>query len=118
MLLVGFGAAVGTVNQQLLLYGDPEVWRTAPQGIAKEPRGGDSDQRNRMSLNDEGRSDERRIGTVVLLKGAVAHHDHRLGGALIIRELQQPSRVRADAEDVEVVPVHIFHSQRTSGTVP
>ncbi len=57
--LVGLHQRVLTVEQQFLLHRQPEIRRMAAQGVAEETRRRDTDQGGRLSVDEEGRADQR-----------------------------------------------------------
>ena len=70
---------VAAGDQRLLLHGNPQVGRIAPQRFAKESRRCDADDGERVALHDEGRAHDRRIAAVRALPGMVTEHRDRRG---------------------------------------
>ncbi len=99
------------VDQGLLLDGQPEIRRIAAKRLAKEPRGRDADDRERMILYDERRADDRCVAAVLFLPGAVAQHRHRGRRRRVVGGREDATGERVDAERLEVVARHELGTQ-------
>ena len=104
------------VDQGLLLNGQPEIRRVAAKRLAKEPRGRDADDRERMILYDERRADDRCLAAVLFLPGAVAQHRHRRRRR-VSSAGAKTGPASADAERLEVVARHELGTQGLAAAV-
>jgi hypothetical protein len=99
------------VDQRLLLDGQPEIRRVAAKRLAKEPRGRDADDRERMILYDERRADDPCVAAVLFLPGAVAQDRHRCRRRRVVGRREDAAGERVDAERLEVVARHELGTQ-------
>src|ERR1700691_5816952 len=71
-----------------------------------------------MPFDDEGRSYDRRIGTVLLLPGAITQHGNRWRGRLIVRRGNGAAGEGADTESSKIVAGDEFAAQGFGHVVP
>ena len=98
-----------SIDQQLRRQRQPEI-RHAPPGQLRsvESRRSHADHRERMPVDLIAGANHRRVGAVLLLPDAVAHHRHRRRAFLIVRIGHQPADPRLHAESPEEISGHIL----------
>ena len=106
-----FRSEFSRVDERFLLQGQPELGRIAAQRFTEEARRCNAGDGERMPLDDEGRSHDRRIGVVLLLPGAITQHGYRWRGGLIVTGSDGAAGEGANAEGREVVAGDEFAAQ-------
>ncbi len=104
-------AAAG--DERFLLQRQPQVRRVRPERIAVEARRCDADDRERMPLDDEARTDHRRVGAIDRLPRCVADHGNRGRRRAVVGWHHEPATEGPDAERREVAAGDPFAAQWT-----
>ena len=100
------------VDQRFLLQRNPQIRRIAAQRLAEESRRRDTDDGERVPLDEERGADDRRIAAVGALPDVMAQHDDRRRRRRVVGGGEDAAAERADAERREVVAGDVLGAQR------
>src|SRR6185312_15226896 len=103
---------VSRIDSGLLLQRNPDIGWVTAQSFTKEPRSGDADDSERMSIEHESGASHGRISAIRALQGMVAEHDDGRGGRLVVVFIEHTSAKRAYAERREIVSGYELRAQR------
>jgi hypothetical protein len=98
-------------NQRLLLERNPEVRRIAAERLAEEPGRRDTDDGERVPLDDERRADDRGIAAVRALPGVMADDHRRCRRRFVVVGCEDAASEGADAERRKIVAGDVLRAQ-------